>query len=415
MNPYDEYMDARGAAELLGIKRETLYAYASRGQVQSVPGDQGPSRRYRRADLERLRARRAARRGQPAPMGSPLRYGEPVLDTSVSWIGDQGPVYRGHAALELASRETPYESVAELLWGGELPPEPPEWAPPAGGFPVAELQTLLPGDTPVLSCLMLATSALGAADPGRFDVRPEAVLPRARVLIRTLAAACALGTHPERFEAALHAAGTAEAVVVAIGARQNPDAVRAVNRALVLLADHELNASTFAARVVASTHSDLYACVLAGLAALQGPRHGAASQQVAALVAEIGLPERAEAVVHERMRRGDRLPGFGHLVYRGPDPRSAPILEAARSLAPQNRVVRVVCALIQAMERADLPAANVDTAIVALGGALGVPAGSLLAIFATARLAGWVAHVVEQYQGSILRPRARYSPGPLHG
>ena len=415
MNPYSEYLRAREAAELLGIKRETLYAYASRGKVQSIPSEQGPARRYRRADLERLRARRAARRGQPAPQGSPLRYGEPVLDTSVSWIGEQGPVYRGHPALQLAARETPFESVAELLWSGELPEPPPEWAPPAGGLPVAELQTLLPENPSLLSCLMLATATLGAADRARFDVRPEAVLPRARVLIRTLAAACALGAHPERFEAALRAPGIAEAVVVAIGARQHPDAVRAVNRALVLLAEHELNASTFAARVVASTHSDLYACVLAGLAALQGPRHGAASQQVAALVAEIGLPERAEAVVHERMRRGEHLPGFGHLVYRGPDPRTAPILEAARSLAPQNRVVRTVGALIEAMERAALPAANVDTALVALGGALGVPAESLLAIFATARLAGWVAHVLEQYRGSILRPRARYSPAPLHG
>ncbi len=152
----------------------------------------------------------------------------------------------------------------------------------------------------------------------------------------------------------------------------------------------------------------MYACSLAGLAALQGPRHGGASEQVAALIAEIGLPERAEAVVHERVRRGDFIPGFGHMIYSGPDPRTAPLLETARSLAPQSRVVLTVGALIQAMARAGRPPANVDTALVALGGALGVPPGALPAIFGVGRLAGWVAHALEQYGGGLLRPRARY-------
>lgn len=410
MNPYSEYLDARSASELLGIKRETLYAYASRGLVQSVPGEQGPGKRYRRADLERLRARRASRRGEPAPIGSPLRFGEPVLDSSVSWLGDAGPVYRGHAALDLAEKDTPFETVAELLWSGDIPDDPPGWRAPATPLPVAELHALLPDEPTPLSCMMVTAAVLGASDRGRFDTRPVAVIPRARALIRTLAASCALGAHPERFEAALQAPSIAGAVAIAIGARQNPQTTRALNRALVLLADHELNASTFAARVVASTQSDLYACVQAGLAALQGPRHGAASEQVAALVAEIGLPERAETVVHERMRRGEQIPGFGHLVYSGPDPRTAPVLEAARSLAPQSRVVRTVGALVDAMARAGRPAANVDTALVALGGALGVPPGALPAIFGVGRLAGWVAHVLEQYEGGLLRPRARYTP-----
>lgn len=410
MNPYSDYLDARAAVELLGIKRETLYAYASRGLVQSVPGERGPSRRYRRADLERLRARRDARRGEPAPSGSPLHFGEPVLDSSVSWLGEAGPVYRGHAAVDLAEKDTPYEAVAELLWSGELPEEPPGWGPPPRRIALAELHAILPDEPSVLSCLMITAATLGASDPGRFDIRPEAVIPRARSLIRVLAAACALGSHPERFEVALRAPSIAEAVVIGVGARQNPSTVRVVNRALVLLADHELNASTFAARVVASTRSDLYACVVAGLAALQGPRHGGASERIAALVAEIGLPERAEAVVHERMRRGESIPGFGHMIYTGRDPRTAPLLEAARSLAPQNRVVRTVGALSEAMARAGRPAANVDTALVALGGALGVPARALPAIFGVGRLAGWAAHVLEQYQGGLLRPRARYTP-----
>ena len=408
MNQYSEYLSAPEAAELLGVKRDTLYAYTSRGMIQSVAAERGPARRYRRADLERLRARRAARSGRPQPESDTLRFEAPLLDSSITWLTDSGPVYRGHSALELARRDTPFEAVAELLWTGDLPATT-DW-PAADSLPVAELHELVGTEATVLNAQTLTVAALAAHDRGRFDLRPDALLPRARALIRVLSAASALGSHPERVIESLRAASVADSIAIAIGARRSAAALRALNRALVLLADHELNASTFAARIAASTHADLYACLLAGLGALQGPRHGSASQRAAAFAAEVGLPERAEEVIYERLGRGELLPGFGHSVYSAADPRAEPLLETARSLAPQNTTVRTVSALVRAMARVNRPPVNVDMALVALGGALGVSAWALPAISGVSRAAGWTAHVLEQYGGNLLRPRARYTP-----
>jgi citrate synthase len=185
--------------------------------------------------------------------------------------------------------------------------------------------------------------------------------------------------------------------------------LRALRAALVVCADHELNASAFAARVAASTHADVYACLLAALGTLTGPRHGGSCDRVEALVAETERPERATHVVLERARRGEGVPGFGHPLYPAGDPRASPLLDHARALAPRSRDVRVVLALIEAMRDTGRGAPNLDAGLVALAAALGLPRGSAIGVFAIGRMAGWVAHVLEQYAaGFLFRPRARY-------
>jgi len=403
-------LGAREAAELLGVKLPTLYAYVSRGLVRSVPGERGPARRYPRSDLERLRAQRDARSGGTAAAAGALRWGEPVLDSSITWLGDDGPAYRGRPALTLARDDTPFEAVAELLWSGTLPRRKPAWRADGLGVPLRLLVPLLPKRNPPLTGLAVLVSTLAAQDPGRFDTRPEAVSARARTLLVRLAAGLALGRDAERVEPALEAPSIAHAVSVALAAQGGRKAVRAINRTLVLLADHELNASAFAARVAASTGADIYACESAALATLAGPLHGAASERVEALVAEIGRPERATRVLHDRMRRGERIPGFGHPLYPRGDPRARPILEDAAALTPRAPALRTLLALVDGMREAGRPAPNVDVALVALGAALGLPAGSGSGLFAIGRTAGWVAHVLEQYQaGYVVRPRARYA------
>lgn len=413
MNPHGEYLSSDEAADRLGVKLQTLYAYTSRGWIRSVPGGRGPARMYLRADVERLRSRGEARRGGPPAGGPALRYGEPVMDSAITWLGqDEGPLYRGHAAVALAEADVPFESVAELLWTGALPETPPHWPVDGLGIPLDALRALIPAGTPVLSVLPIAVAALGAADPDRYATAPEAVLPRARVLIRRATATLALTqdpVDPARIQEALRAPTVAESLAVAIDARSSVGALRAINRALVLMADHELNASTFTARVAASTDADVYACVCAGLSTLSGPRHGAASARAHALMREIGRPERAARVLRERLGRGEHIPGFGHLVYRGRDPRGEPLLASARQLAPRSRIVRTVDAVIESMREAQRPHANVDTAIVALSAALGMAPNMTPALFAIGRLSGWVAHILEQYAADfIVRPRARY-------
>ncbi|WP_437572587.1 citrate synthase family protein [Sorangium sp. So ce542] len=415
------YVTGAEAAELLGVKRETLYAYASRGVLRGVPGGRGRARLYLRADIERLKARHDARAGHGPVAAEALRWGEPVLESALTAIGPRGPVYRGKEAVALALEDAPFEAVAELLWTGELPGGAPAARPGRLSVRPAKLAALLPEGTPPLAALALVVPALGAHDPARHVGAPsgdgriptsDAERARARALVRSLAALVGLGRDPARATAALEAEGAARRLLVALGASPSKKAERAVNRALSISADHELNASTFAVRVAASTGADLYACVSAGLAALSGPRHGGATDRVEALVAEAARPERAAAAVHERLRRGEPIPGFGHRLYPEGDPRAQALLDTARALAPQSAALRTVLALVDALRDAGHDPPSLDMGLVAITAALGLPSGSAAALFAVGRAAGWIAHAFEQREaGYMLRPRARYT-GP---
>jgi len=403
MKPPPDPMSAREAAAFLGVKVETLYAYASRGLIKSLAGGRGPARRYARADLDALRARSAG------PAASALRFGDPVLDTRITRMTQAGPEYRGRSAVELARAGTPFTSVAELLWTGILPERPPRWPADGPSLPARALARLLPAGSSPLAALALALPALAAADPNRFDTDPDAVRTRARRLIPRLAASYALALDPRRLAAASATAEPVRALALALGLEPRRRALALLEQALVLCADHELNASTFAARVAASTGADLYACFSAAVAAFSGPLHGGASEQVEVLAREAGDPAGAAAAVRDRMRRGERLPGIGHGFYQDGDPRTDPLLESALALAPRARRVRTIAALIDAMAEANRPKPNVDTALAATCAALDLPLGMGPAIFAIGRSAGWVAHVLEQYEAKfILRPRARF-------
>lgn len=417
------YLTGAEAAELLGVKRETLYAYASRGMLRGIPGGQGRARLYLRADIERLKARHDARAGHGPVAADALRWGEPVIESALTAIGPRGPVYRGHEAVALALRDVPSEAVAELLWTGELPAEgagPPQ-RPVRLPVRPAKLAALLPAGTPPITTLAIAVPALGAHDATRHVGAPsadgriptsDAERARARALVRSMAALVGLGRDARHATAALAAEGTARRLLLSLGVNPSKKAERAVERALLVSADHELDASTFAVRVAASTGADLYACISAGLATLSGPRHGGVTDRVEALVAEAGRPDRAAAAVHERLRRGEPIAGFGHRLYPDGDPRAQALLDTARSLAPQNTALRTVLALVEALRDAGLEPPSLDVGLVAIASALGLPPGSAAALFAVGRAAGWIAHAFEQREaGYQLRPRARYT-GP---
>ena len=406
-------LTASEAARRLGVKLPTLYAYVSRGLLRSLPGRAGRARRYLASDVDALRDRGPALR---AAAGA-LRWGEPILESSITAMTPEGPAYRGQLATELARRGHPFESVAELLWTGVLPAEPARWEPQ----PCPELEGVLPllsDDAPHASVLPVLVAARAARDAGRFDVTPEGVLPRARGLVRLLAAGLALPGAPARAKRAARAPRIAEVVARAFALGSDAGTLAAIDAFLILLADHELNASTFAARIAASTHADVYAVVQAGLATLSGPLHGATSDRFEALLAEVGAPELAERAVQERARRGERVPGFGHPFY-GPagDARARVLLELAweRQATPEAALANAV---IGAMERAGKPPPNVDSGAVVLRAALGMPVGAVAGLFAVGRSAGWVAHALEQIAtGHVLRPRARYTgllPGAEH-
>jgi citrate synthase len=401
------WVDAATAASHLGISVRSLYAYVSRGQVRSVPGEQGRPRLYAFADLERLRVRRDARAGHGAVAAGALRWGEPVLDSAITAITPRGPAYRGKLAVELAAGATPYENVAELLWAGYLPDRRIDW--PRGAIPHAQIGRLVGADprTP-LDVMPLLVQIAALADRERDDLRPDALITCGRRLIPLLAAALAPGFVAAAVTRALGASSVAQIAARAIGLAD--DLAPVINSVLVLLADHELNASSFTARIAASTDAGPYACIAAALATMSGPKHGSASEPVARFAAEVGSPEAARAAVRTLRRRGEVPPGFGHPIYPAGDPRAVPLLEAAARL-PGARQARTLFAIVDATTEA---APNCDIGLAALVAALGAPPATGTGLFAVARAAGWLAHAIEQRAaGFVLRPRARYTGAPV--
>jgi citrate synthase len=390
-------LSSKEAAALLGVKAQTLYAYASRGLLRRV-GD-GKHRRYLLEDVERLRTRQRARSGHGPVAAAALSFGEPVLDTSITGIDERGPLYRGQPAVQLAAAGASFESVAELLWSGQLPDAPRAWRAlemPARSWGPARTS---------IEDLLLALPALSLAAPERHSRARDVELALARRLIKSLALLLVPPT-------ARREGGSVAQLLAPLCKAPPKDASSALELALVLLADHELNASSFAGRIAASTDAHLLACLTAALATLSGPRHGGACDRVEALLDEAATLPRPTNVLEKRARRGDLVPGFGHPLYPHGDPRAALLLERAQQLGQRNRSVRKrlepAFALANAMDRQGLPA-TVDFGLVALTRALGMNAGSAALLFALGRSAGWVAHVLEQ-RGSeaVLRPRARY-------
>ncbi|MGE3761344.1 MAG: citrate/2-methylcitrate synthase, partial [Kofleriaceae bacterium] len=376
------WVDASAAATHLGIQVRSLYAYVSRGQVRSVAGARGRPRLYALEDLERLRVRRDARAGHGAVAAGALRWGEPVLDSAITAITPRGPAYRGHLAIDLAERGVSYEQVAELLWSGER--DTPlvmdaraassrnsdaaslrnagagSIAWPRVAIPVATLAKLV-GETASTTALVrpldtmpLVVQLAALADPMRGrrheeDARAESMRGRrheeatragdggsrhadefaacGRRLIPLLAASLASPFSAVAITRALSGGSVARIATRALGLDDAcaPD----IDRALVLLADHELNASSFTARVAASTEADPYACVAAALAAVSGPKHGSASEDLARFADRLGSVDAVRAEVRAMKRRGLAIPGFGHPLYAHGDPRATPLLEAA--------------------------------------------------------------------------------------
>jgi citrate synthase len=408
----EERLSAAEAAARLGVKPATLYAYVSRGLLGR---ERAPGRRtstFDPAEVERLTRRRGDRRGRrPA--------GELVVASALTAIEGGALWYRGLPATELAATRT-FEEVAEWLWRGRFP-GPTRWR--AGQAALAagrRAQAALPEGALPLERLQVIAAALAAGDDLRLELHPDAVTATGRALVAGLA-----GCLPRRGRPPVADAGIAARLWSCLSPLDPDPALLAVlDAALVLLADHELAASTVAARVAASVRADPCAVAAAGLATLSGSLHGGASLAVEALLAELERPgltprqarTRARRVLGERLRRGERLRGFGHPLYPDGDPRAAYLLARLRRAAGASPRLAVVEPLLDATRRRDLPPPNVDLALAALGHVAEMTRGAGEAIFAVARVAGWLAHALEEYDRAVpIRLRAVYTGPPPGG
>lgn len=390
-------ISTRQAAELLGVKPATVYAYVSRGQLTSRRDAVGRGSSFDAAEVESLARRN--RREAAAPTGS---AGELAVRTSLTLIEPDRYYFRGVDAVELASRH-PYEEVAEWLWTGTLPRGVRFTAPPEPLAAARRAVAALPEHSGPLDRLRVATAAAAVADPLRFDLSAEAVLGSARCLIPVLVDALPeVGPPGWRGDGRL-----ARRLWTRLTAREpDPDALAALDLALALLIDHDLAASTLAVRVAASAHAHPYAAVSAGLGALEGPLHGAAGRLAHRMLAEALERGGAAPVVADHLRAGRRVPGLGHRLYAGEDPRARALfarLETLPQAAPALAAAREVVATTAA-RRPGLHA-NVDLALAVLTVSCGMPAEAGETVFAVARTAGWIAHALEEYQERPLRMR----------
>ena len=371
------WIDAREALERLGSKPQTLYANVSRGRIGARP-DPSDSRRslYRASDVDRLAARKRGRRSAEAVASDAVSWGDPVLPSAISTIAGGRLFYRGADAVTISRTET-LENVAGLLWETDPLALSPAGDEGAGNFAAA----------------LGAMADRAGCDPPSYGRSPAALRVEAGAVLQTMADALA---------------GPGEGPLHERLARRWRRATAAdhLRRALVLMADHELNASTFAVRVVISTGASLAAGVLAGLAALGGPLHGDASAGIFALADRADVVG-ADAATREWLEQGRPLPAFGHHLYPAGDPRGAELLAATGMPSRYSALAAVAEPLV-----GEPP--NADFALAALAEMHDLPREAPLVIFALSRTTGWLAHALEQAAaGRLIRPRARYVGPPV--
>jgi citrate synthase len=394
--PAPEWLTSEQASRRLGVKPETLYAYVSRGLIGSEREPGQRRSRYLRADVERLAGRQRS--------GGRAGGLEIIVETELTLLDPTGRLfYRGWDAADAANEAT-FETVARWLWTGERT-APTFTAPPAVARAAQRVASGF-GDVGAEDRIRGVLAAVRGSDPMRHDRRPTAVAETGQTIIATIVDAIPPAQEPV----------TEGPIAARLWTRLSPRRptkadVRTLDAALVLLADHELAASTFAARIAASTWADPYLVVLAGLATLGGPLHGGASEQSRALLRDVVGGRPAPEAIGALLADGQLIPGFGHRVYVSRDPRADVLLDRLPARGP---VARAGAELRATMAERGLPFPNIDSSLAQLAESYDMVDGAGQLIFAVSRVAGWLAHAIEEYEHRLrFRPRAAYvGPAP---
>jgi citrate synthase len=347
-----------------------------------------------------------------------------AADSSICYIdGDRGVLsYRGIDIHELAEKST-FEEVCFLLWEGRLPRReeleatrraigqertlPPEM--------LELLSSLVPHLTP-MDALRTMVSALAETDPDVRDMSPAANHRKAVRLTGQIATIVAAHHRIREGQPLVDpdlSLGHAEDFLRMLnGAKPSAEAVRAFDMALVLHADHELNASTFAARVTAATLADMHSAITSAIATLKGPLHGGANEAVIRMLLEIASLDRVDDFIHSKLAAKEKIMGFGHRVYHTEDPRATHLREMSKTLAESSGetrwydMSRRIEKIINEEKKLN---SNVDFYSASVYYMLGIPPDLFTPIFAVSRVSGWTAHVLEQYENNrLIRPRAEY-------
>ncbi|KWV51202.1 citrate synthase [Rhizobium altiplani] len=371
------WLTAEQALEKLGTKPQTLYANVSRGRIRAKADASDPRRSlYNAVDVMRLAARHAGRRKTETVAADAIQWGDPVLPSAISTILDGRLYYRGRDVATWAEHAT-LEETAALLWK-------------SGPITAAASESSETGPSIERAFVLLAQRV--TRDLPTLGRAPTVLQAEAESILSIVASVLA----PDAAASPLH--------LRLATSWSRPEAADCIRRALVLLADHELNASTFASRVAASSGATLSAAVLSGLSTLSGPLHGGAWHGVASLIAEVDALDASQAI-RQALTQGRPLPAFGHPLYPDGDIR-------AKALMAQFDLPPSYAELATAGQEIVGEGVNIDFALTAMSAAFDLPDDAPLVIFALARTVGWLAHAMEQIEsGRLIRPRARYT-GP---
>lgn len=406
-----DYLTRDEASQALKVKPATLYAYVSRGLIRRSKDSAQRRSMYLREDIERLMARHPGQPVRKDAAAKALRWGEPVVNTSITYIGDTGPYYRNRKASDLAGSGASYEAVVHLLLTGVWQPGIDAW--PAIKTPVDARRALASGmkniETGDFSkALAQGVLSLGMQGRGSRELAGESVESE-RLIIQTLAG-CIGHLSPEKQFIPRRAHEPIATHVLRAAACEVSEANRSVvNQMLIILADHELTSASFASRIAASTNSDLFCCVAAALCAHAGSSTVAATTAVEERLfrplSRRNWDEMQKLVRH----RGTTLFGFNHPLYPKGDPRAEYLLELARGLKPVDAKVPMLLRFLEQAKTESGVFPGIAVALVVFARLLGMPPGGALALWTLSRSAGWIAHALEQRtQGFMLRPRARF-------
>lgn len=384
------WLSAADATAALGVSRATLYAYVSRGFVRSSPQPgKSRERRYSREDVERLRRRNEERKDPEKAAGRALHWGMPILESGITLIADGKLYYRGEDVAELVKSRS-LEEVASLIWTGTFDSDifATTLHVVAGGRSVEGL--------PFITRAQAMLPLVSARDTLAVDLRPRAVAQTGWRIVNLLASVAAESSDLEE---------TIEGTLQKHWLPRNAGAADILRAALILCADHELNVSSFTARCVASAGSNPYSVALAGLAAIEGTKHGGISARVETMFDELRRARDLKKAIADRLRRGETVDGFGHPLYPNGDPRAAILLK----MLPESKELAFARSVAKECEKFLGEKPTIDFALVALARSLKLPPGAPLALFAIGRTIGWIGHAIEQYaDNAIIRPRAKY-------
>jgi citrate synthase len=400
----EKLLNGAEAAEFLGVKSATLYAYASRGMIESIPAKDGRQRCYRLSDLIKLR--QSSRGFKSVREPDAAVWTGPVIKSSITEITESGHRYRGHSAIELARRHTPFEQVVEILWDTE---ENDDWS----GVKQLELpkhvRALITPEVDYLDLLKFLLAAIELNEPVHRKLVSEDIYIVARRLIVTMTTALrATGSDKPKYMASSQYP-IAETLLQVLNQTRSPEQAQALNCALVLCADHELNASALAARIAASCDASLFSCLLSALGTFSGSFHGSASRKTEDMVNSALSFKSTGAWLKDYLRQFERIAGFGTELYEQGDPRAKLLLETARAINNENTHLLKLLEITDCVREQLDKEPNLDVGLAAISYALNLRPGSGSTIFAISRTSGWIAHAIEQrLYGGMIRPRARY-------